>query len=111
MARQALRELAAKLLRIARGAGRPLELEVLAGAYLGACNEYRQATGYGLRINAVRDMLRVRSDLPPDREWTDEQRRRNDGEEQMVSGALQIAASRFVGQRAQELRGLDEMLK
>jgi hypothetical protein len=110
-ARWALRELTANLIRVARGAGKPYDVEVQAARFLEACDEYRAATSHGLPTDAVHDMLRVRQYAPEDRARTDEQNAWDSGEENMVAGALQIAASRLVGQGTQEARGQSEMFE
>jgi hypothetical protein len=104
-----LRDLTANLIRVARGAGRPYEIEEQAAGLLEACEAYRESVGHGVSSDDIAGMLRVRHYLDPDREWTGEQHTWNMGEERMVAGALQIAASRLLGQGAQEARGHSEM--
>ena len=104
-----LRDLTANLIRVARGAGKPYDLEEQAARFVEACDEYREQVGRGVSSEDIHEILRVRRYLGQDRERTPEQHAWNDGEESMVAGALQIAASRILGQRTQEVRGHSEM--
>ena len=106
-----LRDLTANLIRMARGAGKPYEIEEQAIRFVDACVEYREQVGRGVSAEDMQEMLRVRRYLGQDREWTPEQHAWNDGEESMVAGALQMAASRLLGQRTQEVRGHNEMFQ
>ena len=104
-----LPDLTANLIRVARGAGKPYELEEQAARFVEACGEYREQVGRGVSSEDVQSMLRVREDLSHDRKWTPEQYAWNDGEESMIAGALQMAGSRLLGQKTQEARGNSEM--
>ena len=103
-----LAELTANLMRVARGAGKPYELEKQTGALFEAFERYRGAVGHGVPSDDLACRLRVRKDLF-DRELSDRDYELDAADEAMVAGALQVAASRLAGQRTQERRGESDM--
>jgi hypothetical protein len=107
----ALATLAANLMRISRGAGKPADVAVQAAEVVIIVREYEALTGHGVPVGAVSDALSVR----PAYEWTmqfpDDERERIRATEQMIAGALQVAASRLVGQKTQERAGDDELYR
>ncbi|MES2844863.1 MAG: hypothetical protein V4747_07545 [Pseudomonadota bacterium] len=104
----ALRTLAANLMRVARGAGKPYELEMHAAEFLDAAEAYRAMVGHGLATHDVQNALRVRKAVST----------RNDpvmfeaetAIEEAVSGSLQIAASRLVFDGLREKQGESEAI-
>lgn len=105
----ALRDLAANLLRIVRGAGKPHEIGQQAEALLKAYIEYHEAFGHYPPSYDLTEILST--------ERSEEWRNRLKGSElsrvyaveQIVAGSLQIAASRLVGQTTQERAGDSEL--
>jgi hypothetical protein len=105
-----LRELAGNILRVVRGAGRSYEIGRQAQDLIEALHAYRDAVGQFPASEAIDAALHI--------ETPDEQLNQMDDEQEMVvtarqaiiRGALQIAASRLLGQRTQEAVGYSEML-
>lgn len=106
--RWALRELAANLLRVLRGAGRPDSLAEQASCFSQAVNTYYASSPtYSLNFNDLLDGVEpCYSDYPESRrqfydmdiaEWS------------IISGALQVAASGLLGQATQKTKGGSEM--
>ncbi len=101
----ALRELVANILRIMRGAGKGYEVGNHLGRAYEAMLEYERLTGHGMWKASVPHRLSIRQSLDTsaaDYFVTHE-------EEDMISGAMQIVASRLLGQRTQESAGDREM--
>lgn len=100
-----LRKMAANLLRIARGAGRPntlpQEIIDLAELILDA-SKHSNAWGIWTEIEAW-----LQEGVPAERDYDEY----DDHRPAMVRGALQVVASRIVGQRAQENAGEHEILE
>lgn len=108
--RSALRDLTANLLRVVRGSGHPYRIGQQVPALIAALTGYRDATGHWPRAEDVTEMLSI----DRSREWRrqhvpDSALDRFCAEEQIISGALQQAASRLVDQRTQERAGGSEM--
>ena len=99
-----LRELAANLLRIVRGAGRPAEVGAQATAVIVAFEEYRAAFGHYPISEEISEALIMRDDERKEH-WTDWEY----GVETMVRGALQMAASELVHQGTQRAAGKSEL--
>lgn len=105
-----LRELTANLLRVVRGAGRPYAIVSQALELAGAIVEYQTASG---RPPAPEDFLGVLNFERGEDEmarFSSEVRAQLYAEERMVRGALQIAASRLLGQNTQVRAGWGEMI-
>ncbi|MGK9233505.1 hypothetical protein KXS07_24955 [Inquilinus limosus] len=105
----ALRELAANLIRVMRGAGQPQEIGVQAAAFVDAVEIYQDLAKRPLLVEQVRDMLDIARDEPvlrngSDADWTEIQ-----GHQAITRGALQIAASRLLAQPMQEGGGRREI--
>lgn len=107
-AEQAIVELAANLMRIVRGAGKPYELKSQLRDTLAAMQDHWDASKtwpYEEMTQALRG--------PPLPDWYDqvsvEERARYYAERRVVAGALQIVASDLLGQRTQERAGQSEM--
>lgn len=103
----AVQELATNILRIARGAGKPERLIDHAVRYVEAARDFFQAHGCW-PVPELHDYLDIERKLsvhePRERAWCR-------GEDLMVRGALQVAASRLAGQRTQESAGQSEMFE
>ena len=104
-----LRDLAANLLRVTRGAGRPYELANQAVAFVNACVAFREATG----AYPMADEIAAALDLNDEPEWIRElegtERALYDAKYVIIRGALQIVASEFLGQRTQVAAGSHEL--
>lgn len=105
-----LRNLTANLLRVVRGAGKPHEIAEQAGELVLAVAAYQKAFGHWPPSWELSEMLSI--DQPQEglarlegHEWS-----RAHAEHTIVRGALQIAASRLIGQSTQERAGESEML-
>ncbi len=112
-----LREVAANLMRCARGAGKPWDIEQHIGALSEAFTDYREATGHGVptriahaHLDIQRGTMSVRSDDLASTGYDGHAQMLEEAEEVMLRGALQVVASRMVGQPLQEGRGKDQML-
>jgi hypothetical protein len=117
----AIRALTANLLRVTRGAGKPFEIGLQAQRVVDAVVAYYEAW----RRNPGPEQYAKYLDIGLDREIlarvSEEERYRSYAEEAMVRAALQISASRLVGQLTQErvaehhlyeaIRDLDEVRK
>lgn len=104
----ALRELAANVLRVVRGAGRPYELDRQAIAFAEACEAYREAVGHYPASEGLGAALHVREILEPGK-WGEQEHEFAEAREAMIRGGLQIAASRLLGQPTQERAGESEL--
>jgi hypothetical protein len=104
-----LRELTANLLRITRGAGKPEEIMRQMNGLTAAIQSFWEAVGLSPYADEFSRALDVSNDLETKRHWRPEDRYRDDAEERIIRGVLQIVASRLVHQRAQETIGRSEM--
>jgi hypothetical protein len=118
------RNLAANLLRIVRGAGRPEHLGPQLAACLEALEEHRAVTGQYPKPKVFRTLLNLRAfNFNPDK-WADDREReanlqlsmsgypeKVEAEKLIHRGALQVAASRLLYQHTQEIAGEHEMYK
>lgn len=101
-----LRNLAANLMRIARGAGKPYEVGKQAVEVIDAFQEYRQVTGCDPSSDEIAEA--VRFEHLSDNFGFDPI---TDSMDTIASGALQVAASRLLGQATQEAAGRDEIMR
>lgn len=106
-----LRELAANILRIIRGGGRPTDLALQARSFLEAVTRYgdevgtqptREAFAGALAIELDRELLSGGDLL---------QRQIFDGRELLIRAALEVAASRLMREPSDEAAGLGEMVQ
>lgn len=120
-----LRTLAANLLRIVRGAGRPSELGRQMSDVIDRYIAYREAVGHWPPSETILEILRVsRTDnldawvasfrpgideASIDRSLKDGTYDRARADDEIVRAALQIAASKLVGQRLQEATGHNDL--
>ena len=106
-----LRELTANLLRVTRGAGKPHEIGQQAQELINTMVKYRNAVGQSPSNEEIAGAL----DVSPDENYADQISA--DALDQMhakhnvVCGALQIVASRLLGQRTHETAGNQEMIQ
>jgi hypothetical protein len=103
-----LRELAANLLRIIRGAGKPYEMILQMVELVEAIQAYQAVVGRAPweEFNRALDVSRDIKDM---QHWNAEDRHRDDAEHQIIQGVLQVVASRLVRQLNQETIGQGEM--
>lgn len=101
-----LRELAANLLRVVRGAGRPEALGQQAAAFVHALYAYQEAFGHYPSADVHAAAIRI-EECTLDLDEGEHVRMR--GQEMAVRGALQIAASELLGQRTQQRAGESEL--
>ncbi len=104
----ALRELAANMLRVVRGAGRPYELLRQADRFLAVCEAYREAVGHYPPDQDLGAALQVHRELEPGI-FAESEYVIADAREAMMRGGLQIAASRLLGQATQMRAGEAEL--
>lgn len=92
-----LRELAANLLRIIRGAGKPYEMMLQMAELVEAIQAYQAVVGRAPweEFNRAVDVSRDIKDM---QHWNAEDRHRDDAEHQIIQGVLQVVASRLVRQ-------------
>ena len=108
---EALKELAANIMRVSRGAGKPYDLGKQAQSLVVAMIAYKDAVGYYPSSEELTAPLAHGYDEERLDRMSDDHRATAYAEEAMVRGALQIAASRLLGQRTQESAGHSEMYK
>ena len=104
----ALRDLTANLIRVTRGAGRPWEIGRQAQALVEACAEYRDAVG-PLPSRELSNALTAEKDREFVEGMSGDHFARYHAEQSIILGALQIVASRLVGQNTQEVAGDHQM--
>jgi hypothetical protein len=103
-----LRELAANIIRVVRGAGKSYELGRQCVAVIEAFKRYHEKVGHWPATWEIDQALSIRRD---DTNATyDEAWEREHACETVIRGALQVTASRLVGQNTQEERGRSEMM-
>lgn len=104
-----MREHAANILRIVRGAGKPYDLARQMAGILQRFEDYRSVTGHYPSSGDLGAMLRVERDDDRFIGCDDDDLNMMFAERGIVSGALQVAASELVGQSTQQSRGETEM--
>jgi hypothetical protein len=103
-----LRELAANIIRVVRGAGKSYEIAGQCVAVIEAFQRYREKVGHwpaSWEIDQALSIRREDENASYDDAWE-----RDYARETIVRGALQVAASRLVGQNTQEQRGRSELM-
>lgn len=104
--RAGLREVAANLLRITRGSGRPELIVAQITALVGVFAAYREVTGEDLKPSDITEALRLEHITDDEDElWPVWDR----AVREMVNGALQVAAAELLGQQAQAATGRREL--
>lgn len=107
-ARAAVRQLTANLIRVTRGAGKPHEIGRQAVALLEAMQAHWDAARFW-PFDEMADALQMdeRPKWPPNAD--PEEVNRHYAEQMIVAGALQVVASRLVGQATQQRAGEAEL--
>ena len=105
----AVRELAANLIRVVRGAGRPDDIVDHAVAFTKAMVDYQEAVGSWPSGHDLSVSLSIRQDGEWKRQLDDDELDRLLAEGHVIRGALQIAASRLLCQTTQERAGDTQM--
>ena len=101
--RWALVDLAANMLRVCRGAGRPWEIGPQCSVVVDACERYREAHGCYPSSDEVQEAVAVpRDELNPDRDY-------EYAVQDLIRGSLQLTASRLLGQSLQIARGESQL--
>ncbi|MBB6465585.1 hypothetical protein HNQ96_001443 [Aminobacter lissarensis] len=103
-----LRDLAANIIRVVRGAGKSYEIASQCVLVLKVFQQYRDRVGCWPSSWEIDEALSIRreSENPTyDDAWEREHAR-----DTIIRGALQVTASRLVGQNTQEQRGRSEMM-
>jgi hypothetical protein len=104
----ALRETTANLLRVIRGAGRPFEV----AQQIKKCAEAIQAHELAIGLSIGEESVTNALGIPDEVDWRrfgNDERERHYAQETMVRGALQMTASKLLGQRTQEAAGESEL--
>ena len=107
--RRPLRELAANIIRVVRGAGRSYEIAEQCVAVIEAHRNYFDKVGSwptAWEVDQALGIERRYETTSYDDAWKHEMAR-----ETILRGALQVAASRLVGQNTQEHRGRSELME
>jgi hypothetical protein len=104
-----LRELAANIMRVTRGAGKPWEIGRQTGALINSMVEYREAVGHYPSSEEISNALSLDLDPEVRARMSQENMMEIYARQRIVHGSLQIAASHLLGQRAQEAAGRHEM--
>ena len=111
-----LKSLAANMMRICRGAGKPERLLEDCIAVAEAFSAYRDVFGHWPSSFSIQKILTIENEVLARRF---EQGEQLDGEnldwllgiDTLIRGSLQMAASRLAGQGTQEARGSDELFQ
>lgn len=100
-----MRELAANMLRVVRGAGRPYELPSQIAKVLSLMEDYRDVAGHYPSDYDIGDTINIRNETGGrSDDWAH-------GIDTMVQGALQVAASTLVNQSTQKSVGEHELIE
>lgn len=116
------RNLAANVIRTVRGAGRPEDMVAQMLACLDAAEAYRKLTGHYPKAKIYRRFLNLAEFYFDPTTWVDQKEKeaikqlamsgypeRIEAERMIHRGAMQVAASRLLGQHTQEVAGDHEM--
>lgn len=104
-----LRELAANIIRVVRGAGKSYEIAGQCLEVIEAFQRYRDKVGHWPSSWEIDEALSIRDER--ENNAYDEAWERECARESVVRGCLQVAASRLMGQNTQEQRGRSEMME
>jgi hypothetical protein len=103
-----LRELAANIMRVSRGAGDPIKVMLQCLAVVEGARSYHDKCGDWPDATDVTDALDFHD--PRLRDYTRTYDERRSSIEDIVEGALRLAAGRIVGQKLQEDHGEKDLL-
>ena len=107
----ALRELAANLLRVTRGSGRPHYIGRHARALVDALIEYRDIVGHFPSPEELANALAIEPSPERIEQMSDEEFDQFRAKHSIVRGALQIVASRLLDQKTHITVGENEMYR
>ncbi|CAD7044637.1 hypothetical protein REJC140_03846 [Pseudorhizobium endolithicum] len=104
-----LKELAANLIRVTRGAGRPEELGAQCKAVVEAYSSFRAVSGSWPTAAEISDILSIADEVPKGltprtREW-------EEALDEVMLGSLQRAASKILGQNTQARAGESQLFE
>ena len=106
-----LQQLAANLLRVVAGAGRPQDIVRHVRALAEFIESYEQAVGRAPGPHECLSCLRISYDERGICQLNDLERERAEAVETILSGSLQIAASRLLGQETQKTLAGNKLYK
>ncbi|RWP32227.1 MAG: hypothetical protein EOR04_33105 [Mesorhizobium sp.] len=104
-----LRELAANIIRVVRGAGKSYEIAGQCVSVIKAFQQYRDTVGQWPSSWEIDQALSISREMHGQQTY-DEAWQREQARDTVIRGALQVSASRLVGQNTQEQRGRSEMM-
>ncbi len=104
-----LRELAANIIRVVRGAGKSYEIAGQCVSVIKAFQQYRDTVGQWPSSWEIDQALSISRERHGQQTY-DEAWQREQARDTVIRGALQVSASRLVGQNTQEQRGRSEMM-
>ena len=105
----ALIEMTANLMRVVRGAGKPDDIVRQIQALGQALSDYHKATGMMPAPDVLAEILSIEHEQQMISHLSGPQLDRLDAQQSVVRGALQVAASRLLGQKTPESVGRQEM--
>lgn len=105
-----LRDLAANMMRVARGAGKPYEIGKQCVSVIDAMQSYRNLAGFYPSSGELSEMLNLRQ-FERDHGLRGSESAWYMAEQKMVRGALQMAASTLLGQNTQHAAGSTELFE
>lgn len=100
----ALRALTANLLRVVAGAGKPHQVVEDAATFIHRFMDYQPHMNWSERVDGASEILAVREEHRGFDGW-----KSYEAKEDIIVGALRIAASRLLGQSTQEAAGETKM--
>lgn len=104
-----LKALAVQIMRSARGAGNPQDIVFLARDLVVAHNAYWDEFRMGVSYGLILSILRVARDRDADQDLAIAERMHEYARDCIMSGSLQVAASRLAGQSTIESAGESEV--
>lgn len=103
-----LRDLAANIIRVVRGAGKSYDIANQCALVIKAFHQYREQVGCWPSSWEIDQALSIREET--ENPTYDDAWEREHARDSIIRGALQVTASRLVGQNTQEQRGRSEMM-
>ncbi|HZG10171.1 MAG TPA: hypothetical protein VEZ70_14440 [Allosphingosinicella sp.] len=105
-----LREMAANLLRVVRGAGKPYEIGSNAATVLRAFQDYRAVVGHYPSSDEIAALLDIKPDPARYEGASDDYISQGFAMQQVMRGGLQLAASTLLDQSTQKAAARSEIL-